>query len=262
LQKGYFMKSEQADIICKEVADNAGFSPEVRTIFCELIDCACKTMGNQLSSIILYGSAAEGKMRATSDINLLFILNQFTSETIDPLRETLRLAQTMANIKVMFIMRDEIAKAAEAFAMKFADIEHRHVVIFGEDLLKNLSITREAKIQRLQQVLLNLAIRLRERYAIASLREEQLAMVLADITGPLRVAAATILELQGKPAESIKAALERLAPSLSVADWQQALSNLSIVRETRKLPPGAASSTCFKVLSMLQNMQKLTEGIN
>jgi predicted nucleotidyltransferase len=255
------MIPEQTLIACRDITDKAGFSDDVQNIFCELINDICVNLNEDLTSIILYGSAAEGKMRLTSDINLLVVLKKFPREKVDVFRENLRLAKTITDIKVMFILYDEIEEAAEAFAIKFSDIIHRHIVIFGSDPIQNLSISRDAKIRRLQQVILNLTIRLRERYAIVSLREEQLALVLADITGPLRVAAANILEIQGNPAASIKEALEIISSTLEVDNWQQALSTLSTIRETRMLAPGSASETCFTIMEILRGMQKMAAGL-
>lgn len=251
--------TEQPNLLCQPLVDTPGLPQVARDILCELVSTAQACLGDDLSSIVLYGSAAEGRLRATSDINLLMVLTRFTPAGIDPLRETLRLAQTIADARVMFVLHSELTAASEAFAMKFADIIHRHRVLYGADPFQALDITREAKMRRLRQVLLNLVIRLRERYALTSLREEQLALVLADISGPLRVAAATLLDLQEHPAVSAKAALETLAPTLGVEGWQQALAQLSTVRETRKLSPGVAAATCFTVLAMAEAMRRMAE---
>ena len=80
----------------------------------------------------------------------------------------------------MFIEEGELPLAMAAFAIKFDDILSRHRLLVGSDPFADLQIPRDAAIQRLRQVLLNLQLRLRERYALVSLREEQLAVVAAE----------------------------------------------------------------------------------
>lgn len=224
-----------------------------------LVERAREELGDDLVSIILYGSAAEGRMRATSDINLLFVLRRFARAGIDPLRESLRLARAVADVKVMFVLETELADAANAFAMKFADIAHRHQVLYGPEVVAHLTISREAKIAQLNQVLLNLILRLRERYALVSLREEQLALTLAEFAGPLRVSAALLLELQGTPAPSAKDALAQVTADLQIINGAEALRALSQSRETRILPPGVAQETCFTLLDIAEQMRQAVE---
>lgn len=244
---------------CRSIAEIPGLPAEVNTTLCELTTLAIESLGEALVSVVLFGSAAEGRLRATSDVNLLFVLTRYTREAIDPLRDTLRLARTTANVQVMYVLHAELTAAADAFAMKFTDIVNRHIVLYGEDPVQELAISREARLVRLRQVLLNSAIRLRERYAMISHRQEHLARVLAEYAGPLRVAAATLLDLQGQPAPSVKAALETLAPTLGVAGWAEALGHLSTARETQLLPPGAAEATFFTVLELCESMRRLAE---
>jgi len=238
-----------------------GLAPDARNAIEALATGAAASCGDDLDAIVLYGSAAEGKLRATSDVNLLIVLKQFAREGIDPLREPLRLAQAIANVRVMFVLERELPAVAEAFATKFADISRRHLVLYGRDPVAGLEISRAATIAQVRQSLLNLILRLRERYAVTSLREEQLALVLAEMTGPLRVAAATILGLRGTPAASAKEALATLAAELNVPDWQQALERLSTARETRLLPPGTAADTHFTVMALADGLYALTERL-
>jgi predicted nucleotidyltransferase len=242
------------------LAQVPGLSSAIRDALDALLTRAVAVLGTDLAAVVLYGSAAEGKLRATSDVNLLFVLHGFSRERIDPLREPLRVARAIAAVTTMFVRVDELPAAAEAFAMKFSDIAHRHFVLYGDDPLTTLVISREAKLHRLRQVLLNLTLRLRERYAMVSLREEQLALILADLTGPLRVAAATYLELQGTPAPTPKAALATVAAALALPEWEQTLEALSSLREMGQLPPGTTPAVYFRVLALAEGLRGLAEG--
>ena len=174
------------------------------------VEAAKTAFAADLVSVVIYGSAAEGRMRATSDVNMLLVLKAFDRARADLLREPMRLAHAAVQLNAMFLLETEVPTAMEAFAVKFAGIVARHRVLFGSDPFERLDPPRDALVRRLKQVLLNLQLRLRERYVLVSLREEQLALVIADAAGPLRSSAASLLHLEGKPALPPKEALEKI----------------------------------------------------
>ncbi len=219
-------------------------------------------LGPDLLSIVLFGSAAEGRLRATSDVNLILVLSRFDPARIDPLREPMRLARAAIRLEAMFILEPEIGAAAEAFAVKFADIRERHKVLHGSDPFEGLTPSRASMLARLKQILLNFTLRTRERYVLVGLREEQLAIVVADSAGPLRSAAALILALEGRPAPSPKAALETLAAELDAPDWREALAHLSAAREGGSLPKGSAKAAVLALIGLAQAMRARAESIS
>ena len=204
---------------------------------------------------MLYGSGAEGRLRPTSDVNLILLLDAFDRAQADRLREPLRLAQAAIRLRVMFLLQDELKPATRAFAVKFADIARRRLVLYGEDPFASVSVSRDDAIFRLKQTLLNLTLRLRETYIARSLREEQLAAVIADAAGPLRSCASTLLDLEGHHATSPKEALEQVAASLT--DSVQRTHDIQLITEARKrhtLPPGAAPPALFHLIDLAQAM--------
>ncbi|MGE0825600.1 MAG: hypothetical protein AB7G75_12245 [Candidatus Binatia bacterium] len=225
------------------------------------VEAARVALGNELQSIVLYGSAAEGRLRTTSDVNVILILSSFTQTKVDQLREPLRLARAAIQLHAMFLLTKEVHSAANLFADKFADILRRHHILYGTNPFIGLTLSRTAEIARLRQVLLNLTLRLREAYVLRSLREEQLALVIADSAGPLRASAATILELEGRPATSAKDALEQLAATFADAEWQDTLAKLSYAREHGVLPPGTAGPTFFRVLTLAEALRNHAEQL-
>src|SRR5688572_21321060 len=122
---------------------------DVQRVIDGLVASAREVFGEALRSVILFGSAAEGQMRATSDVNLLFVLSRF-DQSADAFREPFRFAQTAANVSAMFVLEPELDDAAEAFAQKFADIARRHIVLHGDDLVAHIVISREALVKRLR----------------------------------------------------------------------------------------------------------------
>lgn len=216
---------------------------QVSRLLKEFIESAQSAFATDLKSIMLFGSAAEGRLRATSDVNLILLLSQFNQRGAEAMREPLRVAQAAIRLSPMFILEAELPAAITAFAEKFSDILRRRRILFGDDPLVGVTIPREVVIARLNQVLLNLVLRLRETYVMRGLREEQLALAVADAAGPLRSTSATLLELQGQKIPSGKEALDIIIKRAANKDWLDVLPRLSEARETRLLPPGLAGPT-------------------
>jgi predicted nucleotidyltransferase len=234
----------------------------VDRILRDFTETACHALGADLRSIVLFGSAAEGRLRPTSDVNVILVLAHFAQAKVDLLRDALRVAHAAIRLTPMFLLEEEIAPAATAFAQKFADILRRRCVVYGPDPFAGVSIPRGAIITRLKQVLLNLTLRLRELYVLRSLREEQLALVIAEMAGPLRSCAATLRELEGQPTTSPKEALARVASSLSVPEWQETLAHLSEAREQQRLPSGVAGLTVFRLIDLAQRIRARVDTLD
>ena len=220
------------------------------------VSSAREALGEDLVSMVLFGSAAEGRMRATSDVNLLVVLARFDPARIDRLREPLRLAHATIRLEAMFVLEGEVADASEAFAVKFADIRARHKVIAGRDIAAAIAPSRGAMATRVKQILLNYILRTRERYVLVSLRDEQLAAVVADSAGPLRAAAEIMLELEGRPAANPKEALEHVAGELDAKRWKDPLERLSQARETGQLAPGSGGKVVLELVALAEGMRE------
>ncbi len=231
-------------------------SAEVEQSIGAFVESAKAAFESDLLAVVIYGSAAEGKLRATSDVNMLLVLKRFDQTHADRLREPLRVAHAAIQLNAMFLLEAELPVAMEAFAVKFADIVARHRVLFGRDPFANLDLPRDALIRRLKQVLLNLQLRLRERYVLLSLREEQLALVIADAAGPLRASAASLLHLEGKATTTPKDALEKVVREMNDAKLTEALQEVSTAREERQLIPGKASPTLMALIEMTRQLRE------
>lgn len=216
----------------------------------EFCRAAIDAFGDALRAIVLFGSAAEGRLRATSDVNVLVVLGRFEQAQVDRVREAARTALAAIQLHAMFVLTEELPAAAEAFAVKFQDILNRHAVLAGEDPFAGLSISRQRIVERVRQDLLDTCIRLRATYVRVSLREEQLARVIAEAAAPLRAAAAAIAALEGKPADHPKEALAALSSSLPGGPWTDVLSGLSDAREDARLPPGVGAKLLMRIIDL------------
>jgi hypothetical protein len=245
------------------VVDGATDLPApVATALSAFVSAAHAALDSNLRSIVLFGSGAENRLRPTSDVNVAVILRAFDAERIAALSETLVATRAAVRLNVMWLLEDEIAHAAEAFAVKFADILRRRRVLYGSDPFQNLSVPREMAIARLRQVLMNLIMRLRASYAMHSQHEERLAALVADAAGPLRASAAEILELEGSPAPAPREALEKIARTIPGGNWDQVFAAIREARQTRAVEPGTARAVLLNVIDLAGHLLGRAAALN
>jgi predicted nucleotidyltransferase len=243
------------------MSDTNALPADIERSIGAFVDAAKSSFETDLVAVVLYGSAAEGRLRATSDVNLLLVLRQFDPAHADRLREPLRIAHAAVQLNAMFLLETELPAAMEAFAVKFADILARHRIVHGRDPFANLVLPRDALIRRLKQVLLNLQVRLRERYVLLSLREEQLALVIADAAGPMRSSAASLLHLEGHDAATPREALERVVNEMNDAGLGAALHEVSTARADRHLGQGKSAPALMGLIEITRRMRERVERL-
>jgi len=234
----------------------AGLPEPVERAIAAFVAAAKDAFGADLVSLVLFGSGAEQQLRATSDVNMLLVLKRFDQAAADRLREPFRFAHAAVELNAMFLQESEVPLAMEAFAVKFSDIQHRHRVLHGSDPFASVTISTAALLRRLRQVLLNLQIRLRERYLLLSLREEQLGRVIADAAPPLRASASSLLQLEGNPVPSPKKALERVVTELNDPQLTDALGAISKVRAGERLEPGRAPAVLIDLMRLTEKLRE------
>lgn len=155
--------------------------------------------GDSLKSLVLFGSAAEGRLRATSDVNIAMVFSHLDLDRVKAWRTEVEVLVAAIDLQPLVLLEDEVAAAADAFAVKYFDIQHRRRVLHGTDPFAHLEISDEALRRRVSQVLLNLALRLRHTLLLGN--DAARARALVDAIGPLRASAVVLQEL-GREARS------------------------------------------------------------
>lgn len=242
----------------KELEDLGGVSGVAVATF---VTAARQVFVDDLRSVILYGSGAEGRLRPTSDINLLLVLSSFDPTKAAAIRSQFAYAESASRVTAMFILESEITSAVELFAQKFSDILRRHRVLFGPDPFSGISVPRSAEIWRLKQVLLNLTLRLRESYVEYGSTPERISRLIADSAGPIRSCAASLLELEGKVATPPKEALADFAGSLGDIGWEEVLTHISETRERTLLSPDVADATVLRLIELATLLRTRAEAL-
>src|SRR3989442_6688996 len=104
-----------------------------------LIDDLRATHGDNLSSVVLYGSAAAGDhIELRSDYNLLIALNRITPEDLRLAQAPMREWQRLGHPLPVYFTVEELADTAEVFPVKFHPMATARMVLDGKKPFKLL----------------------------------------------------------------------------------------------------------------------------
>ena len=238
-----------------------GLPENVTRVLTDFISSAVAAFGSDLKSAVLYGSGAEGRLRAASDVNLLLILSAFDAVKADAIRQPFAAAHAAIQLTTMFLLETEFEPAMTAFGQKFSDTDAAAPSALRTRSIRRRQYSAGAVILRLKQVLLNLALRLREAFIEQGSTPERLAGLIADSAGPLRSCAATLLELEAKPALAPKEALIQFVSGFGEPGWEEILAHVSEARDGRPLSAETADATLFRMIELAARLRVRAEAL-
>lgn len=101
-------------------------------------------LGNNLASVILYGSAARGEhIRARSDLNLMLVFKKLDLQQITTIRKLTRRKLRRQLPQLVFWTEEELAHAWDVFPLEFEDIKENHQCLVGKDLFNKRKIDKK-----------------------------------------------------------------------------------------------------------------------
>ena len=121
-------------------------------------------LGDNLISIVLYGSVARGDYNAgESDVNLLIVLENIDLSTLNSLAEPV--STSRRNDLSPFFMTDSgLSSSTKVFPIKFLSMKEHYRVLFGRDVFDSLEVSRQNLRLRCQQEAQNQLFRLRRYF--------------------------------------------------------------------------------------------------
>jgi hypothetical protein len=105
--------------------------------------------GTNLESVILFGSAVAGDFHPEfSNVNLFCVIRDSSFAALQPLAPAVKWWDSQKQPPPLFMTRDEIERSTDVFTIELIDMQQHHRVLFGEDVVKGLSIP--ANLHRIQ----------------------------------------------------------------------------------------------------------------
>src|SRR5581483_388410 len=126
--------------------------------------------GENLQSVILYGSGADGEFHPNySNVNLLCVLRETSFAALNDLAPAVHWWTRKKYHVPLLLTRDELKRSADVFSIELLDMREQHRVLYGEDVFEGLTIPMRFHRVQLEYELREKTILLRERMLLARL---------------------------------------------------------------------------------------------
>ncbi|HXG86448.1 MAG TPA: nucleotidyltransferase domain-containing protein [Pyrinomonadaceae bacterium] len=166
--------------------------------FDAFIDDLKSTHGGNLVSVILYGSAATGDfVRRQSDYNVLIALRRITPQDLRLSQAPIREWSKMGNPLPVYFTVSELQDAADVFPIEFHEMERARRVLYGADVLANLSISDDYLRHQTEYELRSKLLQLRRMFIPASTAVESLVNLMTESLSSFTVLFRAVLLING-----------------------------------------------------------------
>lgn len=126
-------------------------------------------LGDQIVSIVLYGVSANTILAsADTSPNVMVLLKEVTVSILDDVTLPVQVGNREYGLSTLLLSEDELRRSTDVFPIKFLDMQRRHRLLHGKDILSDLQISREHLRLRCEQEIKNLMLRLHQFYLLQS----------------------------------------------------------------------------------------------
>jgi len=163
------------------------------------------THGDNLASVVLYGSAAAGdNIELRSDYNLLITLNRITPEDLRQAQAPMREWQRLGHPLPVYFTAEELSDAADVFPIEFHQMANARVVLYGRDPFEFIKLSDANLRHQTEYELRSKLIQLRRMYIPASVSIEKLCDLMSDSLASFAALFRAVLILSGEEAPVAK----------------------------------------------------------
>lgn len=197
----------------------------------EFVNRIRQSAGENLQSVILFGSAATGEFHPDfSNVNLLCILRETSFPKLSALSSDVEWWDKRKHRAPLMMTREELERSADVFSIELLDMQQRHRVLFGDDVLSSLKIPMQLHRAQVEYELREKLILLRQNLLLVSSNKKLLWELLLRSVSAFATLFRHALIALGHPAPSSKReAIEKLA--LQIKFDPSAFSQLLDIRE-------------------------------
>lgn len=165
----------------------------------QLIEKLREAHGENLSSIVLYGSAAAGDhVESRSDHNLLIALTRITTRDLHAAHAAMRDWEKLGQPIPVYFTVGELQDAADVFPIEFHQMEKARKVLYGDDPFEFVQISPANLRHQTEYELRTKLIQLRRLYIPASASLTRLSALLSDSLASFAALFRAVLILKGE----------------------------------------------------------------
>jgi predicted nucleotidyltransferase len=220
----------------------------------ELVDRLKQAQGERLRSVILYGSAASGEHNEHfSDLNVLCVLTRVTPAELAASAPIFEWWRTLGNPSPLLLSEQELRTSTDCFPIEFHDMQERRRVLFGPDVIQDLSIDRTFYRAQVEMELRSKLLRLRQKAADVLANKPALLRLMIDSVPNFLVLARHALLVSELPAGFRKREVVRHLPDIGVEDapFETLLDLRDQSKVARDVDPEALFASYLKQIEAL-----------
>ena len=145
----------------------------------EFVDKTRAAAGENLVSIVLYGSGVEGEFHPEySDLNLLCVLRDVSFASLAKIADVIKWWCGKKHQPPLVLTPQELKTTADVFSIEFVDMKQRQRVLYGEDVLSALHVPMHLHRSQLEYELREKLFLLRQHLLMAGTNEKQVWEVM------------------------------------------------------------------------------------
>jgi len=168
---------------------------------------------DNLTSVILYGSAVSGEFHARhSDLNLLCVVGSADTGRIEALHATVAWWVKQGHRPPLVFTLEELRRSADVFAIELLDMKSHHRVLSGQDVLSDISVPLHYHAIQVERELRTDWLRLRQAMLAAPKKSKvYLGLMVTSFSSFAVLFRHALVALGEPPAGSKREAIERIA---------------------------------------------------
>jgi predicted nucleotidyltransferase len=173
--------------------------------------------GENLTSVVLYGSAAEGDFHPEySDFNLLCIVRDTSFAALSRMAGPVEWWRKKKHHPPLVLTEKELKDTADVFSIEFTDIKQRHRILYGDDVLRNLNVPMHLHRSQLEYELREKLFLLRQHILLADADEKALwDVMLNSLSSFTTLFRHALIELGEQGRKHSREAVQELASRLN-----------------------------------------------
>jgi hypothetical protein len=216
--------------------------------------------GENLQSVVLYGSAVSGEFHPEfSNVNLLCVVREASYPALRAVAPVMEWWARQKRHTPLLLTSEELQRSADVFSIEFLDMQERHRVLFGTDVLTGLAIPMRFHRAQVEYELREKTILLRERLLLAGTDKKRLwELMLASLSTFVTLFRHSLIALGETPPDSKRQTIQALAKRIQFDP--SAFLQLFDTRESKAEPKQLDAAEVFA--RYLAAIQQVTAAVD
>jgi len=219
-----------------------------------------RAFSGRLLSVILYGSAAAGELHdKASDLNVLFVVKHITPHELGDAEPILKWWRELGHPSPLMMSEEEVTNSADSFPIEFGDMKRSRKVLFGVDVIDDLTVHPTYYRAYVERELRAGLFRLRQQGAQALSNPVSLLKICLASVSTFCMLGKHALLLAGREApRDRRAVIHQLGDTLSMDTHP-----FDIFLDIREEKPGVEATNMGELFAQyLESIRKIVEFVD